>query len=65
MVKVAADQDRCVGSGMCMLAVPEVFDQDDDGIVRLLTSEPDDEQADAVRSAVANCPAAALRLVDG
>ena len=65
MVNVAADQDRCVGSGMCMLAVPEVFDQDDDGIVTLLTSDPDDERADAVRKAVANCPAAALRLVDG
>ncbi|MFC4945932.1 ferredoxin [Pseudonocardia sp. GCM10023141] len=64
MVRVAADRDRCVGSGMCLMAVPDVFDQDDDGIVTLLTEAPADEQAGAVRKAVANCPSRALSVGD-
>lgn len=64
-MKIEADRERCIGSGMCLLAVPEVFDQDDDGLVVLLEPAPEPEHAAAARTAVANCPSGALRLLDG
>ncbi|HXA62668.1 MAG TPA: ferredoxin, partial [Streptosporangiaceae bacterium] len=35
-----ADKDVCVGAGMCVLTAPELFDQDDDGLVAVLRSDP-------------------------
>ena len=64
-MKVEANRDVCIGSGMCVMTAPEVYDQDDDGIVVLLTAEVPDEQVELARRAVANCPSGALRAVDG
>ncbi|GAB3568792.1 ferredoxin [Amycolatopsis endophytica] len=62
-MKVIVDQDACVGSGQCVLAAPEVFDQrDEDGIVVLLEENPPSGQADDVRQAAAVCPALAIRV---
>ncbi|PXY20521.1 ferredoxin [Prauserella coralliicola] len=47
---------------MCALTAPEVFDQDDDGLVVTLTDEPGPESTDAVKEAVQLCPSGALRL---
>jgi ferredoxin len=64
-VKVAADRNVCIGSGNCVLTAPQVFDQDDDeGLVVLLTANVDPQDADAVREAVAHCPSGALRIVE-
>ncbi|WP_335934947.1 ferredoxin [Streptomyces sp. PTD5-9] len=63
-MRVEVDQPTCVASGQCVLMAPEVFDQDDDGIVRLLDHTPDPSQDDAVRESAAVCPAAAIRLVE-
>jgi ferredoxin len=61
--RVSAERDRCVGAGQCVLAAPAVFDQDeDDGLVRLLTERPSAAQTDAVREAVRACPSGALGL---
>ena len=63
-VKVAADRDLCISAGNCVMSAPAVFDQDDDGIVVVLTTEvPAGEEAHA-RDAVKLCPAEALRIVD-
>ncbi|AOS63979.1 ferredoxin [Actinoalloteichus hymeniacidonis] len=59
---VHADRDVCTGSGKCVLIAPEVFDQDDDGLVLLLDSEPDRRLHDAAEEAVALCPVGALRI---
>ncbi len=64
-MRVAADRDICIGSGLCALTAPAVFDQDDDGFVRLLTADVGPGEADAARQAVANCPSGALSLVEG
>ncbi|MFG2955350.1 ferredoxin [Streptomyces sp. NPDC048291] len=61
-MQVEVDQPRCVASGQCVLTAPDVFDQDDDGIVELLSESPAPEQYDGVREAAAICPAAAIRL---
>ncbi|WP_156446905.1 ferredoxin [Bradyrhizobium yuanmingense] len=37
MTRVVANRDRCVGAGICALTAPNLFDQDKDGRVLLLT----------------------------
>ena len=64
-MKVELDEPKCVASGQCVVAAPDVFDQrDDDGVAILLEEHPGAELADDVREAVAVCPAAAIRLVE-
>ena len=64
-MRVELDEPKCVASGQCVMAAPEVFDQrDEDGIAVLLVEHPSEEMLDGVREAVAVCPAAALRLTE-
>ncbi|MFB7657862.1 MULTISPECIES: ferredoxin [unclassified Streptomyces] len=63
-MRVEVDQPKCVASGQCVLLAPDVFDQDDDGIVELLNAEPRDELHSDVRESAAICPAAAIRVVE-
>ncbi|WP_026162783.1 ferredoxin [Kribbella catacumbae] len=55
---VSANREVCVGAGQCVLAAPEVFDQDDDGLV--VVTAPDHPDDAAVRDAVHLCPAGAI-----
>lgn len=62
---IELDQKKCIAAGSCVLASPDVFDQDDEGgIVFLLEEDPGAEQEASVRSAAAACPARAIRIVD-
>jgi len=61
-MRVTVDQDICIASGACVLACPEVFQQDEDGLVVLVTDEPGSELHDAVREAMAACPAAVIEI---
>ncbi|MEU5836140.1 ferredoxin [Streptomyces diacarni] len=63
-MRVEVDQPKCVASGQCVLAAPDVFDQDDDGIVVTLNDRPDTGLHDDVREAAALCPAAVISLVE-
>lgn len=56
-MRVTIDRSKCVGSGNCMMTAPEVFEQDDDGIVVLLNATPPESQEALVRQAVELCPA--------
>nr|WP_202446108.1 MULTISPECIES: (4Fe-4S)-binding protein [unclassified Streptomyces] len=62
-VRVTADREICVGAGLCALTAPEVFDQDDDGVVTVLAAEPGAEDGAAAREAGALCPSGAVRVV--
>ncbi|WP_371825951.1 ferredoxin [Nonomuraea turcica] len=64
MMRITADIGVCVGSGQCVLTEPAVFDQDDDGIVVLLSDHPDDETAARARDAVPLCPSRALSILE-
>ncbi|WP_372443267.1 ferredoxin [Actinoplanes teichomyceticus] len=65
MNRVEFDEPRCIAAGQCVMTAPEVFDQrDEDGVAIVLQPEPAPEHLDAVRNAVAVCPAAALQLVE-
>jgi ferredoxin len=60
-MKVSVDQDKCIGSGQCVMVSPEVFDQrDEDGVVVLLDAEPPEELDDAVEEAAQVCPSQAI-----
>jgi ferredoxin len=59
-VRITADRSVCIGAGMCVLTAPEVFDQDDDGLVVLLVEEPAGAAARAAAEAVRLCPSQAI-----
>ena len=62
-MKVHADRAVCVASGMCVLRLPEVFDQaEDDGRVVVRCAEPGPGRAAEVLEAVESCPSGALRV---
>ena len=62
---VEADRDRCIGAGQCVLAAPDLFDQDEvDGLVVLLEPAPGGAQETAARAAAAACPAAVISTRD-
>ncbi|HEY5836725.1 ferredoxin [Streptomyces sp.] len=64
-MRIEADTDVCVGSGMCALTAPELFDQsDEDGTVVLLRPVPTDPQIRDVQDAVRRCPSGALKLAE-
>jgi ferredoxin len=58
---VRADRDRCCGSGNCASTLPEVFDQDDEGVVVVREPEPDADLRPAVDQAVLLCPVQAIQ----
>ena len=64
-MKVTVEQDKCIGSGQCLLIAPDVFDQrDEDGIVLLKNANPPDDMYDDVEEAVKVCPGQALMVDD-
>ncbi|GAA5086118.1 ferredoxin [Nocardia iowensis] len=61
-MRISADRERCIGSGMCALVAPDLFDQDEnDGRVRLLAPKLHSGLS-AAREAVDACPAMALEI---
>jgi ferredoxin len=64
-MKLHADRELCVGAGMCALAAPDVFAQDDaTGQVVLLTPDPSPPHETAVREAAGLCPSGAILIRD-
>ncbi|MFC8826018.1 ferredoxin [Streptomyces sp. NPDC057137] len=62
-MNVVIDEEKCVGSGQCVLTAPDVFDQRDaDGVVVLLQDTPPETELTNVREAADLCPAAAIRV---
>ena len=64
-MKVTVDQDKCVGSGQCLLIAPDVFDQrDEDGIVVLRRHDVPAGSEDDVAEAAQVCPGLAISVED-
>ncbi|MER0484079.1 ferredoxin [Streptomyces sp. Edi2] len=61
-MRITIDREVCVGSGLCVLIEPAVFDQNDDGLVELLDEGPLTDAGGTVEDAVQRCPAAALGI---
>jgi ferredoxin len=61
-LRLVIDQDRCAGHGRCFSLEPDLFDSDDSGYAIAMGGVVSDELRDRARSAVANCPEAAISL---
>ena len=62
-LRVAVDEDLCVGAGLCVLSSSDVFDQrDEDGVVKLLQVYPDQELYENVLGASRKCPSHAIKV---
>jgi ferredoxin len=59
-MKVAVDDGRCRGHGMCLTICPEVFDLTDDGYAVADPEEVPSGLEDAAREAIENCPERAI-----
>lgn len=59
-MKVAVDEDRCRGHGVCCELCPEVFDLSDDGFAEVIVAEVPAELEHAVLDAARNCPERAI-----
>jgi ferredoxin len=63
-MRIHTDTDVCIGAGNCARTVPDLFDQDDQGTVRLLDPEPDPSRHDAAREAEDLCPSGAISITE-
>ena len=61
-MRVEVHRDRCLATGACVYGAPGVFAVGDDAVV-VVVGDPDADP-EAVRDAVAECPVAALELVE-
>ncbi|MBT2493460.1 ferredoxin [Streptomyces sp. ISL-96] len=59
---ISIDTDRCIGSAQCAIAVPSVFEQDDDGLSTVIPGREDGGGEPMVREAVRACPVRAITL---
>ncbi|MEU9117524.1 ferredoxin [Streptomyces sp. NPDC048483] len=64
-MRVSADRTACGGAGMCALNAPDMFDQDDDGLVTVLQSAPEGDDEHAAREAGHLCPSGAIQISEG
>ena len=62
-MRVVADLTTCLGNARCVVAAPEVFDVDDDGVVVVLDTNPSSDLAAKVELAVRSCPTGSLTLL--
>jgi ferredoxin len=61
-MRVTIDENKCIGSGACVLKAPDVFDQDEDGIVVLLGQPANDKHVQEAVSAALACPANVIEV---
>ncbi len=64
MFKILADRGVCQGYGNCVLADPDVFDVDDEGLVVLHTETVDEGGLAAAKRAAYDCPSEAISVID-
>lgn len=64
-MRVAADREKCASSSLCVYAVPEVFDQDEEeGLVVVVDAQPAPALHGAVRHAARSCPTRSIRVAE-
>jgi ferredoxin len=61
---VIVNYDRCESHALCMAAVPEVFEIDDDNKLQVIQEKPPAELRAKLEQAVQSCPTTAIRLED-
>ncbi len=56
MVKITVDSDACIGCGLCVSSMPDVFSFDDDG-KSVVIADADEGAADDI---ISSCPVGAI-----
>ncbi|XKH57561.1 ferredoxin [Citricoccus nitrophenolicus] len=64
MPVIKADLQACQGYANCVIAAPDYFDLDDDGIVDVLKTEVPEADRAHVTEAARSCPVSALVVED-
>ncbi|WSQ14793.1 ferredoxin [Streptomyces sp. NBC_01231] len=65
MPLLTADLAACQGYANCVIAAPDAYDLDDDGVVVLLKTEIADQDLPRIQEAARTCPVSALTVVEG
>ncbi|MFX0577088.1 ferredoxin [Nocardia nepalensis] len=60
-MRIIADRARCQGHGMCEALLPDLFQVDDTGKVRVLVEQVSETDRADARLAVDTCPVEALQ----
>lgn len=63
MKRAYVNPDLCIGCGLCVGTVPEVFRLNEEGISEAYAETPDG-MWDKVNEAVASCPVGAISIID-
>lgn len=64
-MRIVIHPDRCIAAGFCVAAAPDLFDQnEDDGIVILLSENLPQERIEPARTAARKCPTAAIEILE-
>ncbi|MET8805882.1 ferredoxin [Streptomyces sp. NPDC004546] len=64
MPLLRADLAACQGYANCVMAAPDTYELNDDGIVVLLRSEISDQDLPRIQEAARSCPVSALTVED-
>jgi ferredoxin len=59
-----ADVGACQGYANCVVAAPDTYDIDDDGVVLLLKEEISEDERPRIEEAARSCPVSALTVED-
>ncbi|MFE7314783.1 MULTISPECIES: ferredoxin [unclassified Streptomyces] len=63
-MRITVDTGRCVGAGQCVLTAPDLFDQDDDGLVTVLAPPADGPPLAGAQEAASLCPSGAITVTE-
>lgn len=61
-LRLHADTDVCAGAGQCVRAAPDLFDQDEDGLVLLLRTDVPEQARERALTAADWCPSGAVSV---
>ena len=64
MMRVRVDPAKCQGHARCIAAVPEIFEEDEQGHSFARDEQVPADLVDAVRLAEQNCPELAIDVTD-
>jgi ferredoxin len=64
-MKIVVDFDKCIAAGQCVLAADDLFGQnEDDGIVIVLSEKVPPERLEAAQDAARRCPTGAIVIIE-
>jgi len=61
-MKIKLIRDKCISAGTCVAIAPDTFELDDEGKVKLINPDGNDEQT--IIDAAKSCPTQAIEIYD-